>query len=73
MKYLGTVKKEKGQVVMPEAFQEVEEGRVFEAIEIGSDILLLAGPLDKERMARIEELAKESIEKHRATLEALAR
>lgn len=73
MKYLGTVKKEKGQVVMPEAFQDVEEGRVFEAIEVGGDILLLAGPLDKERMARIEELAKESIEKHRATLEALAR
>ncbi len=73
MKYLGTVKKEKGQVVMPEAFREVEEGRVFEAVEIGRDILLLAGPLDKEKMARIEDLTKESIEKHRATLEALAR
>jgi hypothetical protein len=58
---------------MPDAFQEVEEGRVFEAIEIGGDILLLAGPLEKERWARIEELAKDSIEKHRATLEALAR
>jgi hypothetical protein len=73
MKYLGTVKKEKGQVVMPDTFQEVEDGRVFEAIEIGGDILLLAGPLEKERWGRIEELAKESIEKHRATLEALAR
>jgi hypothetical protein len=73
MKYLSTVKKEKGQVVMPDTFQEVEDGRVFEAIEIGGDILLLAGTLEKERWGRIEELAKESIEKHRDTLEALAR
>jgi len=73
IKYLGTVKKEKGQVMMPDTFQEVEDGRVFEAIEIGGDILLLAGPLEKERLVRIEELAKESIKKHRATLEVLAR
>jgi hypothetical protein len=73
MKYLGTARKEKGRMVMPDAFQDVEDGRVFEAIEIGGDIILLAGPLDKERLSRIEEIAKESIEKHRATLEALAR
>jgi hypothetical protein len=72
MKYLGTARKEKGQVVMPDAFQEIEEGRLFEAVEIGGDILLLAGPLEKERLSQIEEIAKESIEKHRATLEALA-
>lgn len=73
MKYMGTIKKEKGQVVMPDAFQDVEDGRIFEAVEIGGDILLLAGPLQKERLVRIEELAKESNEKHRTTLEALAR
>jgi hypothetical protein len=73
MKYLGMAKKKGGQVVMPDIFQEVEDGRVFEAIEIGGDILLIAGPLEKERLARMEELAKESIEKHRATLEALGR
>jgi hypothetical protein len=72
MKYLGTARKEKGRMVMPDAFQEIEEGRIFEAVEIGGDILLLAGPLEKERLSRIEEIAKESIEKHRATLEALA-
>lgn len=60
-------------MVMPDAFQEMEEGRVFEAVEIGGDIILLAGPLEKERWARIEELTKKSIEKHRATLEALSR
>jgi hypothetical protein len=73
MKYLGTARKEQGRMVMPDAFQEVEDGRVFEAIEIGGDIILLAGPLAKERWARIEELTQESIEKHRATLEALSR
>lgn len=73
MKYLGTAKKEKGRMVMPDAFQEVEDGRVFEAIEMGGDIILLAGALEKERWAQIEELAKESIKRHRATLEALAR
>jgi hypothetical protein len=73
MKYLGTVKKEKGHMVMPDAFQEVEDGRVFEAIEMGGDIILLAGALEKERWAQIEEMTKESINRHRATLEALAR
>lgn len=58
---------------MPDAFKEVEDGRVFEAIEIGGDIILLAGPLEKEKLAQIEELARESIEIHRATLEALTR
>jgi hypothetical protein len=71
MKYLGTAKKEKGRMVMPDAFQEVENGRLFEAIEVGGDIILLAGPLEKERWAEIEELTKESIKRHRATLEAL--
>ena len=73
MKYLGTVRKERGRLEIPEALREVEEGRVFEAVEIGGDILLLAGPLEKERWAQIEELAQESINKHRATLEALSR
>ena len=73
MKYLGTARKEQGRMVMPDAFQEVEDGRVFEAIEIGGDIILLAGPLAKENWSRLEDLTKESIENHRATLEALSR
>ncbi len=60
-------------MVVPDTFQEVEDDRPFEAIELGGDILLLAGSLEKERLARVEELANESIEKHRATLKALAR
>jgi hypothetical protein len=71
MKYLGTARKEKGRMVMPDAFQNVEEGRIFEAVEMGGDIILLAGALEKERWAHIEELTKESIKNHRATLEAL--
>jgi len=35
--------------------------------------MILAGPLEKERWFRIGKLTKESIEKHRATLEALSR
>jgi hypothetical protein len=73
MKYLGTVRKEKGRMVVPDAFQEVEDGRIFEAIEMGGDIILLAGALEKERWAQIEELTKETIKRHRATLEALSR
>jgi hypothetical protein len=73
MKYLGTARKEKGRMVMPDAFQEVEDGRIFEAIEMGGDIILLAGALEKERWAQIEELTKESIKRHRPTLEGLAR
>jgi hypothetical protein len=73
MKYLGTAKKEKGHMVMPDAFKEVEDGRIFEAIEMGGDIILLAGALEKERWARIEELTKDTIRRHRATLEALSR
>jgi len=73
MKYLGTVRKEQGRLEIPEAPREVEKSRVFEAVEIGGDIILLAGPLEKERWARIEELAQKSMNKHRATLEALSR
>ena len=73
MKYLGTAKKEKGRMVMPDAFQEVEDGRTFEAIEVGGDIILVPGALEKERWTQIEELTQESIKRHRATLEALNR
>ena len=73
MKYLGVARKEKGQVVMPDAFQEAEEGKLYEAIEIGGDILLVPSPLDRKRLSHIEKLAQHSIEEHRKTLEGLAR
>ena len=58
---------------MPDAFQEVTTLRTYDAIQVGGDILLLPAPLDRERLKKIEELAKRSIEEHRSTLEALAR
>ena len=73
MKYLGIARKENGQIVMPDAFREVEEGRTYEAIEIGGDILLAPAPLDRERLAKIEKLAGRSIEEHRKSLQGLAR
>ena len=59
-------------IVMPDAFQEVEEGRTYEAIEIGGDILLASVPLDRERLGKIARLASRSIEEHRKSLEGLA-
>jgi hypothetical protein len=73
MKYLGVARQEKGKVVMPDSFKEAEEGKLYEAIEIGGDILLLPSPFDRERLAQIEKLARKSIEQHRKTLEGLAR
>jgi len=59
--------------MLPDTFQEIAEPRTYEAIQVGGDILLLSPPLDRERLKRIEELAKRSIEEHRDTLERLAR
>jgi hypothetical protein len=40
---------------------------------VGGDILLLATPLDRERLKKIEELTGSSIRDHRETLEGLAK
>ena len=73
MKYLGIVKRQNGTLMLPDTFQEIAEPHTYEAIQVGGDILLLSPPLDQERLKRIEELAKRSIEEHRDTLERLAR
>jgi len=73
MKYLGIVKRQNGNLTMPDAFQEVATLRTYDAIQVGGDILLLSAPLDRERLKKIEELAKRSIEEHRSTLKALAK
>ncbi|MBM4294120.1 MAG: hypothetical protein FJ126_04350 [Deltaproteobacteria bacterium] len=72
MRYLGIARLE-NQVVLPDGFREIEAGRSYEVIEIGGDILLMPPPLDRERLARIDQLARQSIQEHRATLEGLAR
>jgi hypothetical protein len=73
MKYLGIVKRQNGNLMLPDTFQEIAEPHTYEAIQVGGDILLLSPPLDQERLKRIEELAKRSIEEHRDSLERLAR
>lgn len=73
MKYLGIARKEKGKVIMPDSFKEVEEGKLYEVIEIENEILLLPSPLDKKRLELIKKLADESINEHRETLEELAK
>jgi hypothetical protein len=73
MKYLGIMKQEHGQVIMPDAFQTIEPNQRYEVVEIGGDVLLLPSPFDQERIARIEKLTTLSIKEHRKTLERLAR
>ena len=73
MKYLGIVKQKNGSLVMPDAFLELAARPVYEAIQVGGDILLVSAPLDRERIKRISELADTSIEEHRSTLERLGR
>lgn len=73
MKYLGIVKQQDGSLLMPDSFRAIARGHLYEAIQVGSEILLIAAPLDRERLGQIQELADLSIEEHRRTLEGLAR
>jgi hypothetical protein len=73
MRYLGIARKEKGQVIMPDSFQEVSEGKLYEVIEVGGDLLFIPSPLDRERLAMIERLTNVSIKEHRKSLEGLAK
>lgn len=73
MKYLGIVKKEKGTLAVSDSFKSVAEIRMYEAVQVGGDILLLSTPLDRERLKKIDELTETSIRDHRKTLEGLAR
>ena len=73
MKYLGIVKRNNCLLTMPDTFQEVAEGREYEAVQVGDEILLLPRPLDRERLQEIHRLASLSISEHRKTLEGLGR
>ncbi|OGF67414.1 MAG: hypothetical protein A2Y62_02265 [Candidatus Fischerbacteria bacterium RBG_13_37_8] len=73
MKYLGVARKEKGKVLMPDSFDTEKDGKLYEAVEIGGDLLLLPSPLDKERLAQIQKLSALSIKEHRKTLKGLAK
>ena len=58
---------------MPDGFRGVQEGKIYDVVEIGGDVVLAPSPLDRERLAQIERLARRSIKEHRQTLEGLAR
>ena len=73
MKYLGIAKRQGSDLKMPDSFEEVAKTEVYEAIVVDGDILLLATPLDRERVKRIQDLTDRSINEHRRTLEGLAR
>jgi hypothetical protein len=73
MKYLGIAKRQGSDLKMPDSFQDIAKTEVYEAIVVDGDILLLATPLDRERIKRIQDLTDRSIKEHRRTLEGLAR
>lgn len=72
MQYFGVAKYENGRMTMPDNFTSGHEDHTYEALEIDDTIILLRSQLNQERLARIEKLAKQSIEEHRTTLEGLA-
>lgn len=73
MKYLGTVQNDNGKLKMPDTFVDDSRAATYEAIDLDGDILLVASPLDRTRLSRIEELAGQSIADHRKSLEGLAK
>jgi len=74
MRYLGIAKKDGDRIVISSDIAgKLKEEQLFEIVEIGGDILLIPAPLNRQRLAYIEKLAKQSIEDHRQTLERLAR
>lgn len=72
MKYLGIARTEHDHVLMPDGFEDIANGRMFEVIELGGDFLLMPSPLDRQRLDQVNALAKQSIEEHRKSLEGLA-
>ncbi len=72
MKYLGIARVHKGRVRLPDSYP-MEDGRQYDAVELGGDILLMPSMLDKNRMAEISRLARQSIGEHRKALEDLAK
>lgn len=73
MRYLGIVKREEGRLVLPDGLHEAAPGQIYEAVEVGGDIILTSSPLDRQRLEEIERLTKQSIEAHRQSLEGLSR
>lgn len=73
MKYLGTIKNENGVLRMPDQFNSGQSPETYEAIVVGDDILLVANPLDRRRLERIDRLALKSIQEHHDTLDGLAK
>lgn len=73
MRYLGVAKKSGGQILMPDKFQGLQHVDTYEVLEVEGHVILVPGPLDRDRIARIERLASQSIKDHREALEGLAK
>lgn len=73
MRYLGTVKCEDGRVIPVEAAANAYHPGHYQAVEVGRSVLLFAGPIDRERLERIEQLAAMTISAHRVALKGLSK
>jgi hypothetical protein len=81
MQYLGIAKKEKTDnknenqylITLPDQFKSIDSQNIFDVYEIEGDLYFTFKKLKKERLSKIENLALNSIEKHRKTLEGLAK
>lgn len=73
MTYLGTARLENGRVELPGSFHSAQRSTTYEAVDLGGDILLIASPLDRERLAQIEKIIADSIHANRKALEDLAK
>ena len=73
MRYLGIAREHNGQILMPDSFTGAGQGATYEALDVGGDILLVPNPVDRQRLAKVERLAGQSISEHRKSLEGLAR
>lgn len=70
MRYLGVAKKKGSVLEMPSGFGDAE---TYEVLELEGRIVLVPMPFEPMNAKEVERLARETIEEHRKTLEALAR
>lgn len=69
MKYLGTAKRHGSTLEMPSGSEATES---YEVLEFEGKLVLIPLPFDSADTEEVQRLARETIEQHRKTLEALA-
>jgi hypothetical protein len=81
MQYLGIAKNEKIDnksenqfiITLPDQFKSIGSQNIFDVYEVEGDLYFTYKKLDEERLSKIRNLTISSIDKHRKTLEGLAK